>query len=281
MPSDLLSEAPDISKRRADPLSSPVPIILIHGAFCGAWAFDGYAQMLAAHGHKVITPTLRHHAVAPGQRAPRELGTTSVLDYAADIAALVRSLPTAPVIIGHSMGGLVGQIVAQHVPIAGLVLLAPSAPWGTLPTTMWEIMSAQGLFLAGAFWSKPLRPEAWIAESHALDLLPARERAAVFERFVPESGLATFEILHWPFDLRRASFVEARRVDCPVLCVAGALDRVNPARTVASIARRYRDRGEFHQVEKASHWLIGEPGWERTAERVRAWIAAKARTGAA
>lgn len=248
------------------------PIVMIHGAFCASWVFDGYAQLFAAHGAKVHTPNLRHHDLAPQQRAPRELGTTSMLDYAADIEALVRSFKSPPVLIGHSMGGLVAQMVAQRVSVRALVLIAPSAPWGTLPTSPWEIMSAQGLYLAGQFWNKPLQPEAWIAETHALDLLPSAEREAVFAKFVPESGLATFEILHWAMDIRRATFVDARKVDCPVLCVAGTLDRVNPAKTVASIARRYRERGEYFEIEKASHWLIGEPGWEKTAHYIRAWI---------
>ena len=248
------------------------PIIMIHGAFCASWAFDGYARLFAAHGAKVYTPTLRHHDTAPGQRAPRALGTTSTLDYADDIEELVRSLKTPPVLIGHAMGGLVAQMVAQRVKVRALVLIAPSAPWGTLPTSPWEIMSAQGLYFAGQFWNKPLQPEAWVAETHALDLIPPRERDALFSRFVPESGLATFEILHWGMDIRRATFVDARKVDCPVLCVAGRLDRVNPARTVASIARRYRERGDYFEVEKASHWLIGEPGWETTAMYIREWI---------
>ncbi len=248
------------------------PVVMIHGAFCASWAFDNYAKLFEAHGAKVYTPTLRHHNLPAGVRSPRELGTTSTLDYAADIEALVRSLKVPPVLIGHSMGGLVAQMVAQRVNVRALALIAPSAPWGTLPTSPWEIMSAQGLYLAGQFWNKPLRPEAWIAETHALDMMPAKEREALFARFVPESGLATFEILHWGMDIRRATSVDARKVSCPVLCVAGAYDRVNPPKTVASIAKRYRDNGEYFEVDNASHWLIGEPGWERTAKFVREWI---------
>lgn len=248
-------------------------VVLIHGAFCASWAMEPYAQLFALHGYKVLTPTLRHHDVPPGVKPPRELGVTSTLDYADDIEAIVRDLKEPPVLVGHSMGGLVAQMVAARVPVKALALLAPSAPWGTLPTSAWEIMSAQGLYLAGQFWNKPLRPESWIAETHALDLMPPAEREATFARFVCESGLATFEILHWGMDARRATFVDARKIECPVLCVAGEYDRVNPARTVSSIARRYRERGEFLEVPGASHWLIGEPGWQKTAHYVREWVA--------
>ena len=245
--------------------------ILIHGAFCGGWAMEGYARAFEAQGWRTIVPNLRHHDVPAGGRPPRELGVTSTLDYADDIEELVAKLPSPPVLVGHSMGGLIAQMVATRVPVKALALLAPSAPWGTLPTTHWEVMSAQGLYLAGQFWNKPLRPEAWIAEAHALDLMPPGEREATFARFVPESGLATFEILHWAMDARRATYVDPAKIACPVLCVAGELDRVNPPKTVASIARRYRERGEYFEVAGASHWLIGEPGWENTARFVREW----------
>lgn len=247
-------------------------VVLIHGAFCAAWAMEPYAQLFAAHGFKVVTPTLRHHDTVPGMRAPRELGLTSTLDYADDIEKLVRELDAPPILVGHSMGGLIAQMVATRVPVRALALLAPSAPWGTLPTSAWEIVSAQGLYFAGQFWNKPLRPESWIAETHALDLLPDGERQATFARFVPESGLATFEILHWAMDMRRATYVDARMVDCPVLCVAGEFDRVNPPKTVASIARRYRERGDYHEIAGASHWLIGEPGWQNTGRHVLQWV---------
>ena len=250
----------------------PATVVMIHGAFCAGWAFDEYRSLFEAQGANVITPTLRHHNTVPGTRASRELGVTSVLDYAADIEALVRELPAPPILIGHSMGGLVAQIVATRLPVKALALIAPSAPWGIMPTSPWEIASAQGLYFAGQFWNKPLRPEAWIAESHALDLLPSGQREAVFARFVPESGLATFEIMHWAMDARRATYVDADKVTCPVLCVAGALDRVNPPKTVASIAKRYRERGQYLEVPTASHWLIGEPGWEKTARAVHEWL---------
>ncbi|HAJ44999.1 MAG TPA: alpha/beta hydrolase [Alphaproteobacteria bacterium] len=257
---------------RACALSVNGTAILIHGAFCGGWAMEPFARYFEAAGYRTLCPTLRHHNVAPNVRAPQALGTTSVLDYVEDLLVLVRALPEAPVLIGHSMGGLIAQMIAARTPVRALVLIAPSAPWGTLPTTPWEVAAAQGLFLAGQFWNRPLKPKQWIAVTHALDLLPNAEREAVFARFVPESGLATFEIMHWPLDLRRASFVEPGAVKCPVLCLAGAQDRVNPPKTVASVAKRYRDQGAYEEFRGMSHWLIGEPGWERLAAHAEGWL---------
>jgi pimeloyl-ACP methyl ester carboxylesterase len=247
-------------------------IMLLHGAFCAGWALEHFAPFFENEGYRVMAPTLRHHDIVPGERAPQSLGTTSILDYAKDLERLIAGLPEAPILIGHSMGGLLAQMLAARTQIRAIALLAPSAPWGTLPTTHWEVAAAQSLFLAGQFWNRPLKPKQWIAASHALDLLPAEERDSVFARFVPESGLATFEVMHWGMDMRRASFVDARSVICPVLCLAGAQDRVNPPRTVASVAKRYRGGATFEEFKGMSHWLIGEKGWERVAERTRDWL---------
>jgi non-heme chloroperoxidase len=246
------------------------PVVMIHGAFCGGWVFEDWRAPFAAKGFGLHLPTLRHHDC--GRNPPPELGTTSVLDYAADLEALLDGLDEPAVLIGHSMGGLLAQMLAARRPVRALVLLAPSAPWGVLPSTSFEIVSAQALYMAGNFWNQVLRPTHWIAAANALDMLPEAQRDAVFARFVPESGQATFEIMHWALDLKRAAQVDARAVTCPILCLSGARDRVNPPATVRRIARRYEGRVIHEELAGHSHWLIGEPGWEKIAARTLDWL---------
>ncbi len=246
------------------------PVVMIHGAFCGGWVFDHWRAAFEAKGYAVHTPTLRYHD--RGDDPPTELGKTSVRDYADDIEKLIEGLPSPPILIGHSMGGLIAQMLAARRDVRALVLLAPSAPWGVLPSTPFEFMSAQALYLVGDFWNKILRPTHWIAAANALDLLAPDERDAVFARFVPESGLATFEVLHWPMDFARTTQVDPRDVTCPVLCLVGAKDRVNPPATVRRVASRYGGRARYEELAGHSHWLIGEPGWEKVAARAAEWL---------
>jgi len=72
--------------------------------------------------------------------------------------------------------------------------------------------------------------------------------------------------------MRRAANVEARDVACPVLSLVGAHDRVNPPSTVRRIAERYRGRVVHEEVPGHSHWLVGEPGWEKIAARTLVWL---------
>ncbi len=251
-------------------MSSRVPVVMIHGAFCGPWAFEKFRMPFERRGYAVYVPTLRHHD--EGGNPPAALGTTSLTDFAADLTAFIASLDAPPVLVGHSMGGLLAQMLATRVPVRAAILLAPSAPWGVLPSTVFEIASAQAMFLAGDFWNQTLKPSYWIAKQNSLDKLSSADRRAVFDRFVPESGLATFETMHWALDTRRAADVRARDVTCPIFAISGAEDRINSPATVRRLAQRYRGRARFDELEGHSHWLLSEPGWEKIAERVLAWL---------
>jgi pimeloyl-ACP methyl ester carboxylesterase len=251
-------------------MSPQTPIVMLHGAFCGGWAFEKFREPFERRFARVHAPTLRHHGAGEGDL--RALGRTSVAHYADDLADLVRSLGAPPVIVGHSLGGLLAQMLAARMPVRALILLAPCAPWGVMPTTFFEIASSQAMLLAGDFWNTALQPNYWVAASNALDNLDPDEKKKVFERFVPESGLATFEIMQWAFDFARATHVDARQVTCPILCMVGSDDKINPPSTVESIARRYRGRAVYEVIDGQSHWLIGEPGWERIAARSLDWL---------
>jgi pimeloyl-ACP methyl ester carboxylesterase len=196
-----------------------------------------------------------------------------MLDFPDDLDKRLDKIGCRAFLVGESMGGVLAQMLAARRDVRGVACLAPSAPYGILPSTPFEIASAQALYMAGEFWNKPLHPERWIAIANALDMLDEAGRERVFAQFVPESGLATFEIMQWAMDARHASSVDAARVTCPVLCLAGARDRINPPGTVRAIARRYRTLGTFEEIPNHSHWPIGEPGWEKTAERVLQFFA--------
>ncbi|HWD27485.1 MAG TPA: alpha/beta hydrolase [Rhizomicrobium sp.] len=247
-------------------------LVFIHGAFCGPWAFDDFRKPFEAAGYRVHAPALRHHG--EGAKPSRALGQTSLTDYADDLAKLIAGLAAPPILIGHSLGGLLAQMLAAKGLARALVLLAPCPPWGILPSTMFEIASAQTMWLAGDFWNQPLTPDYGIAAANSLDRLTPAERHKVFARFVPESGLATFEIMQWALDAKRAAEVKAEAVTCPVLCLVGRDDKINPPSTVRRIAERYKARAVFEELAGHSHWLIGEPGWEKIAGRVLTWIGA-------
>jgi len=244
---------------------------MIHGAFCGPWSLAPFGARFEAAGYPVHTPALRFHDENP---PPAALGTTGLMDYAADLEAEIAALDTPPILVGHSMGGLLAQMLAARGVARAVIGLAPSAPWGVPPTTLFEISAAQAMHLNPGYWAKVLEPSRDVALAHFLDKLPRHMRDDVFERLCPESGRVTFEIMNWGLDMNRASEVAAEAVACPVLFLTGADDRINPPTTVARIAARYGNADHI-VFDGMGHWLTGEPGWERVADRALAWLADK------
>jgi len=241
------------------------PIIMVHGAFCGGWTFDLFRAPFEAAGHICLTPDLRG-----GTRSGKTVGL-SMADYASDISDLIRGCETPPVLMGHSLGGLVAQMAAAKAKVAGLVLLAPSAPWGIQGGTMEEAVSAVSLYALGPFWSQAVAPDYALAKGYSLDRLSSPDRRAVFERMTPESGRALWETLNWWLDPFMTTMVPAERIKVPVLAVAGGRDVIHPPATVRQTAARLS--GTVSVFPEMSHWLPGEPGYLDVAATCLGWMA--------
>jgi len=250
---------------------TPSPIIMVHGGFCGGWAFDGFAAPFRAAGHAVLAPDLPgHEADKPNDAA---LGL-SMTDYARAIAEQARALGAPPVLIGHSMGGLVSLMAAARAPVAGVILLAPSAPWGVSGCSMEEAISAVSLYALGPYWAQAIAPDYGSFRRYGVDRLPREIRRAIFARMRPESGRALFETLNWWLDPFMTTMVHPERIAAPMLAIAGGQDVIHPAATVRETARRIG--AELKVMPQMSHWLIGEPGWEDVARHCLDWCAAAA-----
>ena len=241
-------------------------VVMTHGAFCGGWAFEAFRTPFEAAGWSVLAPDLPGHG---GPGADRVAGL-SMSDYAKALEAVCAGLPERPVLLGHSMGGLVAQMAARRAQPAALVLLAPSAPWGISGSSIEEAVTALGVSVADPFWSGSVSPDRSIMRMHSLDRVPREARDAILERLVPESGRAVREVLNWWMDPFMTTGVGVGPLPCPSLAVAGERDVVHPAATVRQTAERIG--AAFKVMPGMSHWLIGEAGWEDVAGATLAWL---------
>jgi pimeloyl-ACP methyl ester carboxylesterase len=105
-----------------------------------------------------------------------------------------------------------------------------------------------------------------------LHLLPPEEQKETYAKFISDSGRAAAEIGYWFIDPSGASIVDASKVTCPVLAIAGAEDRVTPSSIVRQVAVKYKDVSTYKEFERHAHWIHSEPGWQDVALYVDAWI---------
>lgn len=245
-------------------------LFMIHGMWGGGWYWDKFQGYFQERGYRCLTPYLRHHDIAPGDPPPEGLGRTRLLDYAADLEAEIRRLGEAPVLMGHSMGGLLAQMLAGRELAAAAVLLTPAAPAGVLAITGSVLKSFQEVLLRWGFWKKPHRISYEKAVYAMMEKLPEAERRYVYGRGVWESGRAATEIGLWFAGVRGAQ-VDPSTVHCPLLVVAGSEDRITPPSVVRKVARRY-PHSVYLELGGHAHWVLREPGWEKAAAYVHRWL---------
>ena len=173
---------------------------MTQGAFCGGWAFEVFRAPFEARGWTVLTPDL------PGHATDGSVAGLSMTDYASSLVKLCATLPEPPVLLGHSMGGLVTQMAARRVNPPAVVLLAPSPPWGVTGSSIEEAVTAFGVHIADPFFSGAVSPDRHLMRHHSLDRVPKALRDGILDRLRPESARAVREVLNWWLDqIGRAS----------------------------------------------------------------------------
>jgi pimeloyl-ACP methyl ester carboxylesterase len=248
--------------------ASHPPMLMVHGIMGGAWYFAKWLQFFAARGHPSYALNLRGHH---GSRAVADMGKVSVIDYVTDVCDAVRGIAerhigSRVILVGHSMGGLITQKTAESLAPAALVLLSSVPPRG-IPLLSWPLFRRQIKHVPALIASRPMNAHPADTNALFLNRLSRSEALELEPRWLATSGRAGREMT------LGSIAVDSDRVEFPVLVVAGADDAAIPPRIQRRIARRYG--AEFRVYDGHAHFLIWEPGWERIAGDVAAWLEAQ------
>ena len=227
-------------------------MVLLHGAFGGAWAWcDGFAQRLAAAGYHCYVPSLR----ADG----------SLAHYVADLTDAVQSIGAPPALVAHSLGGLVAQKFLERTGLPALALLAPVPPQGLLPVMAllaWRHPRVFAELMALAHTGRISRDGLQLALfANGVE----SERMERYHRLVQRESLRAV----WDaaiFDLPNAASV--RRV--PMLVLGAASDRMIAPELVALCARTLGAPCEI--VAGMGHAMMLDRGWEGVADRLARFL---------
>ena len=252
--------------------------LFIHGMWGTPDVWRNWRPAFEARGWRTIAPALRHHD-APPDAAPDGLGTTSLLDYADDLETVIAGLPLdaaeKPVLVGHSMGGLLALMLAARGLACAAVLLTPAPPAGVLALRASNLFAFARIETRWGWWRKPHRATLAEALSHTFNTTDPAEGTAEHAGFVHDSGRALLEIgLPW-LDPRHAADVDPRRLTVPLLFVAAERDRLTPPGVVQRAAKRYGHVADYLEYPAQGHWVPGQPGWRTVADDALSWLDGK------
>ena len=252
--------------------------VFIHGMWGTPGVWRNWRPAFEAHGWQTLAPALRHHEPpSTGTSAPGTgIGTVSLLDYAADLEDFIGTLapkgPDKPILVGHSMGGLLALMLAARGRARAAVLLTPAPPAGVFALRVSNLLAFARIESRWGWWRKPHLATKAEALWHTFNTTDPGEGAREYAGFVPDSGRALLEI-GLPFlDRHGAAAVDPRLVTVPLLFVGCARDRLTPPGVVRRSARRFGHVADHLEYPDQGHWVPGQPGWQQVANDVLDWL---------
>ncbi|EGW40898.1 alpha/beta hydrolase [Desulfosporosinus sp. OT] len=247
-------------------------IVMIHGMWCGAWVWDNYKTFFKQNGFDCITPSLRFHDVDSNEPPNPEVGIASVSDYVEDIKNIVNTLEKPPILMGHSMGGMLAQIVGSQIPTKAIICITTAGPFGiSLIQPLSVLRSFISISTKWNWWKKPMRQTFNEAAYSMLHLLPIEEQRRIYNRLVFDSGRALFETSYMNFDSEKACKFDEFEITSPILFISAKEDRIIPSSSVKKCAAKYM-KSTYKEFDDHAHWIIGEPGWQDVSEYINRWI---------
>lgn len=247
------------------------PLILIHGMWCNSSHLTRLDSLFSARTYDCHRPSLPHHQPVAGQaEAVAALSISMYVQHILDYIA-AQNFTQLPVILGHSMGGLIAQLVAAQIPVAALVLLTPASPAGINALVPKVLPFGFSIFSKPRFWKRPqeLTPER--ARRYVVNGLHSSHQEKIISSFVHESGRAISEIAFWWADGQHSTRVDAAAIQCPVYVLSAGRDSLTPASVVKKVAARYASSTYRHWPERC-HWVIDDLDTEDMVYEIDGWL---------
>ncbi len=256
----------ELLSRLPESHSEHPPLLFVHGAWHSAWCWDEFfLPYFAQHGYAAYALSLRGHGASEGRE---RLRWTSIAEYVEDVAQAAQQLPQPPIVIGHSLGGLVVQKYLERHSAPAAVLVASIPPQGALPFFLRFMLKHPVAFFKVFATLTPYHMTATPAlaqENFFSADLPADRLQRYFARLQNEAFRAAL-------DVTLLSLPNPRRVSAPLLVLGAAHDKIFTTGEVALTAQAYQ--AEATIFPHMAHDMMLEPNWQAVADRILSWFTA-------
>ncbi len=247
-------------------------VVFIHGMFQTPRSWESWQRYFRAQGYTTTAPAWPFHDGDPAElreHIPEGLGELHLASVIEQYAALVGDLGESPIVIGHSVGGLIAQVLASRGLVRASVCIDSVAPNRMLAVDL-------GFFKNSAAVANPIARDAPFVmtpegfHSSFANTLSAEESDAAYQRFA----------IHDSRNVLRDCMGEAGTIDVdqphpPLLFVAGEKDEIIPPELNEKNAKAYTDNTSivgYSEFPSRGHFICGEPGWEEVAGYVSRWL---------
>jgi len=243
-------------------------VVFVHGMWSQQSVWDAWLPAFEDGGytcHAVMLPG--HH----GGARDADVAKVGFADCVEAVARVVADLER-PILIGHSMGGLIVQLLATRLSLRAAVLINSAAPRAVFPLRPGMLPGLARHFVRWGLWNGALRLSRREADYLLYSGLDVAERERMYTSLVSESGLMSYQLGFGRLGISYAHHIDPQRIRCPMLALAGMRDRMIPLAVSRAMARFYGAKLSYREYRDNAHWLLGELGYRDRIAEVLLWL---------
>ena len=268
------------------PHAGPDTVVLVHGLWMTPRSWEHWVAHYEARGYRVLAPAYPGFEVEVEalRESPQVITNLTVPETVDHLAGIIESLDRPPMIMGHSFGGTLTQLLlARGLGCAGVVI-------NSAPTEGVRVNPPSQIKSLFPFLKNPAnrhRPAGFTQEQFHYaftNTLTREDSDKAYDRFhIPAPGnwvwaygvIANFKPGH------QETWVDYSKDRAPLLFVAGEKDNIMPPSVNKSNAKHYKKspaRTDYHEFAGRDHWTCAAPGWEAVADYAIQWAEEHANT---
>lgn len=255
-------------------------IVFIHGMFQNPKSWEKWVNYFAERGYNCIAPAWPDHAGEPQQlrtNPPSGLGDLMLDDVISAMEAAVitaggnnENVNEKPIIIGHSVGGLLTQIFVSRN-LASLGVPISSVAPNMMMTLDWPFFKNVSAIANPFKGDEPFFQTAESFHESFCNTLDESSAKAAFEQYATHDSRNVLRGCLGP-----SGHIDLDMPHVPLLFISGKEDQIVPTELVEKNSKAYTDDvsglSSYREFEGRSHFICGEPGWEEVASFVYNWV---------
>lgn len=259
--------------------SDRIPLMLIHGAWLSSRSWENFADYFRKRGFAVSAPEWpRKEGDVEELRAEADelkgLGIAEIVDH---YEQQIRAVDQPPVLIGHSFGGLIVELLLDRGLGRAGVALSPAPPKGILVLPFSSLKAAAPALAHPSKWHGIVTLTLEEFTYGFVNTFSPEEAAAAYERYaVPETGQIFYEAGFANFHLNPPTEVHFKNAErAPLLIVGAEKDQTVPASLSKKQYEKYERspaETEYLEFEGRPHLLMAAEGWDEVAAAIDSWL---------
>ena len=263
-----------------DAATDRTPLMLIHGAWLSSRSWENFSEYFRDRGFDVSAPEWPRkqgdvEELREDADAIEGLGLNEIVDH---YEAQIRTLDEPPVLIGHSFGGLIVELLLDRGLGRAGVAMSPAPPKGILVLPFSSLKAAAPALAHPSKWHGivTLTPEEFTYAF--VNTFSPEDAAAAYEKYaVPESGQIFYEAGFANFHLHPPTEVHFKKEDrAPLLIVGAEADHTVPASLSKKEYEKYEKSDattDYIEFPGRPHLMMVAEGWEEIAAGIETWLA--------